>query len=149
MTCLYSLYSLVTTKSLNKGKSGKMFRQQVIYLFILVIIELPFAIFWGVVIYFIFRADRQDFPNYSKIATFESDHSIKVTHVIYYSRGFVLNIVRLMEPGFFEEIRSPIKKCFDCNKRKPDQDSEKDEEFDPNVLFLNSKNNNLTVCGIL
>ena len=45
LTCLYTIFSYIRTKNILRGDAKAVFRQQVMYLFTLIIIELPYAIY--------------------------------------------------------------------------------------------------------
>ena len=99
VTFLYTVCSLASKKGRKIGKGNKMFEQQVIYLFVLVIIELPFAIYW-IHSKFLYLTNP---PRYCTILrSLYSD----ITHTIFFSRGLVLSVVRLLETGYRREIVS-------------------------------------------
>ena len=142
---IYTLKSFFTTSSLNQGKSRVLFKQQILYLFVLFVLELPFAVFVSVAV---IKADID--PSKKQTLDWQDSMYSSIIHPIYYCRGSILCIIRFLEPGFLMQVKKYLYQCWTkdkLNRSKPESQNESD--YDPNVLFLSSQLNNLIVCGIL
>lgn len=127
-----------------KDETHQILRRQLIYFLIINFYEIPFKIFCAKVAIESFMIDNQKTPKHDGDTTLQSNFGVVVTG-IYFCRGFLLPILRLLDPGFFNQLS--IKLCLNREEFKKSDISL--DETDPDIVFLSSKKNNLLVAGIL
>lgn len=121
----------------SKEKLHAVRKRQLIYFIVINFIEMPFLLLITIVRIFIDLYGG----NSSEVLDLNTSIFATICLVIFFSRGILVPFLRLTEPAFWAQFKRVV------TRRLSRQNSLK--ESDPNVVFLTSVQNNMTVSGIL